>query len=168
MASGGIGSIQHIAGELFDFMTGVKLVHVPYRGEALALTDLMGGQVQVLFGSMASSIPFIKSSKVRALAVTIAERSPLLPELPTIGEFVPGYEASAWYGIGVPKKTPAAIVDKLNTAINASLSAPAMRDRLANLGGTALVLPPGDFGKLIVDETEKWAKVIRFAGIKPV
>jgi tripartite-type tricarboxylate transporter receptor subunit TctC len=166
MASGGIGSIQHIAGELFSFMTGVKLVHVPYRGEALAIADLIAGQVQVLFGSIASSIPFIKTGKLRAIAVTTAKRSALLPDLPTIGEFVPGYEASAWYGLGAPKNTPAEIVDKLNSEANAALAEPAMRARLADLGGEPLALSPGDFGKLIAGETEKWAKVIQFAGIK--
>ena len=148
-------------------MAGVNMVHVPYRGAAPALTDLLGGQVQVMFGSMPSSIEYIRAGKLRALAVTTATRSEALPDIPTVGEFVPGYEASAWYGVGAPKNTPAEIIDKLNKEINAGLADPKMKARLADLGGTLLPGSPADFGKLIADETEKWAKVIKFANIKP-
>jgi tripartite-type tricarboxylate transporter receptor subunit TctC len=167
MGSGGVGAIQHVAGELFNFMAGVHFVHVPYRGEALALTDMLAGQVQVLFASMTSSIGFIRAGKIRPLAVTTATRSPLLPNLPTIGEFLPGYEASAWYGIGAPKDTPPEIVEKLNAAINAILDEPQMRARLADFSGEALIVTPGDFAKLIAADTEKWGKVIRIANITP-
>jgi tripartite-type tricarboxylate transporter receptor subunit TctC len=142
------------------------MVHVPYRGAAPALTDLIGGQVQVLFSAVTSSIETIKAGKVRALAVTTATRSEALPDLPTVAEFVPSYEASNWWGIGAPKSTPAEIVDKLNRDINAALADPRMKARLAELGGTMLSGSPADFGKLIADETEKWAKVVKFAGIK--
>jgi tripartite-type tricarboxylate transporter receptor subunit TctC len=138
----------------------------PYRGAAPALTDLIGGQVQVLFSAVTSSIETIKAGKVRALAVTTATRSEVLPDLPTVAEFVPGYEASNWWGIGAPKSTPVEVVDKLNRDINAALADPRMKARLAELGGTMLASSPADFGKLIADETEKWAKVIKFAGIK--
>ena len=148
-------------------MTGVDMVHVPYRGAAPALTDLLGGQVQVMFGTMPSSIEYIRAGKLRALAVTTATRSEALPDIPTVGEFVPGYEASGWYGIGAPKNTPAEIIDKLNKEINAALADPKMKARLADLGGTVLAGSPADFGKLIADETEKWGKVVKFAGIKP-
>ena len=147
-------------------MAGVDMVHVPYRGAAPALTDLLGGQVQVMFASMASSIEHIRAGKLRALAVTTATRSEALPDIPTVGDFVPGYEASAWYGVGAPKNTPAEIVDKLNKEINAALADPKMKARLADLGGTVLAGSPADFGKLIADETEKWGKVIRAANIK--
>ena len=167
MASAGIGTAPHVAGELFKMMTGVDMVHVPYRGAAPALTDLLGGQVQVMFGTMPASIEYIRAGKLRALAVTTATRSEALPDIPTVGEFVPGYEASAWYGIGAPKNTPAEIVDKLNKEINAGLADPKMKARLADLGGTVLAGSPADFGKLIADETEKWGKVIRAANIKP-
>jgi tripartite-type tricarboxylate transporter receptor subunit TctC len=166
-ASGGNGTVPHVALVLFNMMAGVNLVHVPYRGEALGITDLLGGQVQVEFGSIAWSNEYIRAGKIRALAVTTATRSPLLPDLPTIAEFVPSYEASGWYGIGVPKNTPVEIVQKLNTAINAALSEPTTQARLAGLGGTALALSPTEFGKLIAEETEKWGKVIRAANIKP-
>jgi tripartite-type tricarboxylate transporter receptor subunit TctC len=166
-ASGGIGSTQHVAGELFNMMAGVKMVHVPYRGEAPALTDLLGGQVQVYFGPIASSIEHIRAGKLRALAVTTETRLELLPDIPTVGEFVPGYESSGWQGIGAPKNTPAETIEKLNKAINAALADREMKARLADLGATILVGSPADFGKLIVDDTEKWAKVIKFAGIKP-
>ena len=166
MASGGIGTVGHLSGELFKMMTGVNLVHVPYRGLSPALTDLLGGQVQVTFASMASSIEHIRAGKLRALAVTTATRSEMLPDVPTVGQFVPGYEASTWSGVGAPKATPAEIVEKLNKEINASLADPKLMARLADLGGTPLVGPPADFGKLIADETEKWAKVIRAANIK--
>ena len=147
-------------------MTDVNLVHVPYRGLAPALTDLLGGQVQVTFASMASSIEHIRAGKLRVLAVTTATRSEMLPDVPTVGEFVPGYEASTWSGIGAPKATPAEIVEKLNTEINAGLAEPKMKARLADLGGDVLALSPADFGKLIADETEKWRKVVKFTGIK--
>jgi tripartite-type tricarboxylate transporter receptor subunit TctC len=167
MASNGIGGTPHVAGELFNLMTAVNMVHVPYRGGAPALTALLGEQVQVLFGTLPSSIEYIKSGKLRALAVTTATRSDVLPDIPTVGEFVPGYEASAWNGIGAPRNTPAEIIDKLNKEINAALADPTFRTRLADLGNTVLSGSPGDFGKLIADETEKWAKVIKFANIKP-
>jgi tripartite-type tricarboxylate transporter receptor subunit TctC len=149
-------------------MTGVNMVHVPYRGGAPALADLLGGQVQVVFGSAPESIEFIRTGKLRALAVTTAARSEVLPEVPTVSEFVTGYEASGWYGIAAPKNTPVEIVNKLNTEINAGLVDPKMKARLANnLGGAGMLMTPTDFGKLIADETEKWGKVIKFAGIKP-
>jgi tripartite-type tricarboxylate transporter receptor subunit TctC len=166
MASAGTGSGNHMAGELFKMMAGVTMVHVPYRGEGLALTDLLGGQVQFIFGGMPASIEYIRAGKLRALAVTTATRSEALPDVPTVGEFVPGYEASGWFGVGVPKNTPAEIVEKLNKEINAALADPKMKARLADVGGTVLVGSPADFGKLIADETEKWAKVIRAANIK--
>ena len=166
MASAGNGTRAHVAGELFKMMTGVNMVHVPYRGAAPALTDLIGGQVQVMFDTMPSSIEHIRAGKLRALAVTTATRSEALPDMPTVGEFVPGYEASAWYGVGAPKDTPAEIVDKLNKEINAALADPKIKARLADLGGTVLPGSPADFGKLIADETEKWGKVIRAANIK--
>jgi tripartite-type tricarboxylate transporter receptor subunit TctC len=167
MGSAGIGSAGHLAGELFKMMAGVSLVHVPYRGNAPALTDLIAGQVEVLFPSAASSIEYVKTGKLRALAVTGAIRLETLPDLPTVGESIPGYEASSLYGIGAPRNTPAEIVDKLNKEVNAALADPKMRARLADLGGTPLPGSPAQFGKLIVDETEKWGKVIKFAGIKP-
>ena len=148
-------------------MTGVDMVHVPYRGAAPALTDLLGGQVQVMFATMPSSIEYIRAGKLRALAVTTATRSEALPDIPTVGDFVPGYEASGWFGIGAPKNTPAEIIDKLNKEINAGLADPKIKARLADLGGTVLAGSPADFGKLIADETEKWGKVIRAANIKP-
>jgi tripartite-type tricarboxylate transporter receptor subunit TctC len=165
-ASAGIGTSIHLSGELFKIMTGVYMVHVPYRGAGPALTDMFGGQVQVMFDSLPSSIEHIRAGKLRALAVTTAARSKALPELPSIGDFVPGYESSQWYGIGVPKNTPHEIIDKLNQEINAALADPKMKARLADLGGTVLPLSPSDFGKLIVDETEKWGKVIQAANIK--
>jgi tripartite-type tricarboxylate transporter receptor subunit TctC len=167
MASGGNGTSQHVAGELFKMMTGVNLVHVPYRGAGPALVDLLGGQVQVMFASMSSSIEYVRAGKLRALAVTIATRSPVLPDLPTVAEFVPGYEFSFWTGIGAPRTTPAEIVDKLNKEINTALGDPTFKARLADVGGSALSGSPADFGKLIAEETEKWAKVIRAANIKP-
>jgi tripartite-type tricarboxylate transporter receptor subunit TctC len=167
MGSGGNGSPIHMAEALFMMMTGVDMIHVPYRGEALALTDLLGGRVQVVFGSVAASLGYVTSGKVRALAVTTATRSETLPDVPTVGEFVPGYDASAWHGIGAPKNTPAEIIDKLNREINAALAGPMMKARLADLGARMLIGSPADFEKFIADETEKWAKVIKFAGIKP-
>jgi tripartite-type tricarboxylate transporter receptor subunit TctC len=165
-ASGGIGATQHMAAELFMFMTGVEMRHVPYRGSAPALIDLLSGQVQVMFDLMPASIGFIRADKLRALAVTTATRSEALPDLPTIGQFVPGYEASTWNGVVGPKGTPAQAIDKLNGAINAGLADDAIKARFADLGATPLPMSPAEFGKLIADETEKWAKVIKFAGIQ--
>lgn len=167
MASAGIGTSQHVAGELFKLMAGIDMVHVPYRGTAPALTDLLGGQVQVLFLSPASSIGYIRAGMLRGLAVTSAARSQALPDLPTVGDFLPGFEASLVYGLGVPKNTPPEIVDKLNKEINAGLADPNVKSRLADLDGTVLGGSPADFGKLIAEETEKWRKVIRLANIKP-
>jgi tripartite-type tricarboxylate transporter receptor subunit TctC len=166
MASGGIGTATHVSGELFKMMTGVNMVHVPYRGLASALTDLLGGQVQVAFGSVPSSIDHITTGKLRALAVTSVMRLELLPNIPTVGDFLPGYEASLWVGIGAPKETPLEIVDKLNGEINAALTDPKIKARLADLGSTPLVGSATDFGKLIADETEKWGNVIRALNIK--
>jgi tripartite-type tricarboxylate transporter receptor subunit TctC len=166
-ASIGIGTSNHVAGELFKMMTGVNMVHVPYRGGAPALTDLIGGQVQVMFIGPVGSIEYIREGKLRALAVTTATRVEALPDIPTVGEFVPGFEASSWFGIGAPRSTPPEIADKLNKEINAVLAEPKIKTRLADLGGTALAGSPADFGKLIVEETEKWGKVIRAANIKP-
>jgi tripartite-type tricarboxylate transporter receptor subunit TctC len=167
MASAGNGSQQHVAGELFKMMAGVDMVHVPYRGGGPALIDLLGGQVQLYFGTTASTIEYIRTGKLRALAVTTATRQPVLPDVPTVGELVPGYEASSWYGIGAPMGTPAEIVDRLNREINAGLADPKIKARLADMGGTALTGPPAEFGKLIVDETEKWGRVVKFSGAKP-
>jgi tripartite-type tricarboxylate transporter receptor subunit TctC len=167
MGSAGIGSAGHLAGELFKMMAGVSLVHVPYRGNAPALTDLIAGQVEVLFPSAASSIEYVKTGKLRGVAVTGATRLDALPDLPTVGDSIPGYEASSLYGIGAPRNTPAEIVDKLNKEVNAALADPTMRARLGDLGGTPLPGSPAEFSKLIADETEKWGKVIKFAGIKP-
>jgi tripartite-type tricarboxylate transporter receptor subunit TctC len=166
MASTGNGATPHVTGELFKMMAGVDMVHVPYRGAAPAITDLLSGQVQVLFISPLVSIEHIKTGRLRALAVTTAMRSDALPGIPTMGEFVPGYEASTWYGVGAPKATPAEIVDKLNKEINAGLADPKMQARLADFGGTPLVVSPADFGRLIAEETEKWGKVIRALNIK--
>ena len=166
MASAGNGTTPHLAGELFKMLTGVDMVHVPYRGGGPALTDLLGGQVQVYFGPMPPSIEHIRSGKLRALGVTSARRSQALPDIPSVSDFVPGYEASQWYGIGVPKNTPSEIIDKLNKEINACLGDLKMKARLADLGGTPLVGSPADFSRLIAEDTEKWAKVIKFAGIK--
>ena len=166
MGSTGTGSGAHMAGELFKMMAGVDMVHVPYRGGGAGLTDLLGGQVQVMFVSTVSSIEHIKTGRLRALAVTATTRSEVLPGIPTVGEFVLGYEASAWFGVGAPKNTPSQIIDKLNEAINAGLADPKIKARLADLGGTALVGSPAEFGKLIADETEKWGKVVKFTGIK--
>jgi tripartite-type tricarboxylate transporter receptor subunit TctC len=166
MASGGIGSTGHVSGELFKMMTGLNIEHVPYRGGAPALTDLLAGQVQVYFSPMPAAIEYIRAGKLRALAVTTAARSEALAEIPTLGEFVPGYEASAWEGIGAPKNTSAEIVEKLNKEVYAGLADPKLKARLADLGGTVLALSPADFGKLIADETDKWGSVIRAANIK--
>jgi tripartite-type tricarboxylate transporter receptor subunit TctC len=166
MASPGIGSTPHVNGELFKVMTGTNMVHVPYRSAAAVMTDLLSGQVQLYFGTTASSLEYVRTGKLRALGVTIERRLDALPEIPTVAEFVPGYEASNWYGVGAPKATPAEIIDKLNKEISAGLADANMKARLADLGGTVLAGSPADFGKLIADETEKWAKVIKFAGIK--
>jgi tripartite-type tricarboxylate transporter receptor subunit TctC len=166
MASAGTGTGPHIAGELFKMMAAVDMVHVPYRGGGPALNDLLGGQVQVYFPTTVASIGYIRSGRLRALAVTAATRSDVLPDIPTVGELVPGYEASAWYGVCAPKATPAEIVEKLNKEINAGLADRKLNARFADLGGDVLALSPADFGKFIADENEKWAKVIVFAGIK--
>jgi tripartite-type tricarboxylate transporter receptor subunit TctC len=167
LGSPGIGTPPHVAGELFKMMAGVDLVHVPYRGGGPVMTDLLGGQVQVLFGSTSLTIEQIRADKLRPLAVTTATRWEGLPDLPTIGEFLPGFEASAWNGLGAPRNTPAKIIDTLNKEINAALADPTMKARLVDLGGAVLAGSPADLGKLIADETEKWGKVIEFAGIKP-
>jgi tripartite-type tricarboxylate transporter receptor subunit TctC len=167
MASGGMGTAAHLSGELFKMMTGVNMLHVPYRGIAPALTDLLGGEVHFMSAPMSASIEHIRAGKLRALAVTTATRSEMLPDVPTVGEFVPGYEASTWSGVGAPKATPGEIVEKLNKEVNAALADPKMKARLADLGGTVLAGSPADFGKLIAEDTEKWAKVIRAANIKP-
>jgi tripartite-type tricarboxylate transporter receptor subunit TctC len=164
MASGGNGSPQHVAGELFKMMAGIDMLHVPYRGAAPALADLIGGQVQVMFDPLSSSIEQIKAGKLRALAVATAMRSEALPEIPTVGDFLPGYEASYWCGVGLPRNAPAEIVDELNREINAGLADHRMLSRIAELGGTAIVGSPTDFRKLIATETEKWAKVVKFSG----
>jgi tripartite-type tricarboxylate transporter receptor subunit TctC len=167
MASPGIGTVAHMSGELFKIMTGVNIVHVPYRGDAPALTDLIGGQVQVMFSNTISSIEHIRAGRLRALAVTTAARSDALPGVPTVGEFVQGYEASAWWGFGVPKNAPKENIDKLNQEVNAGLADLKIKSRLADLGGVPMPMTPAEFGRLIADETEKWAKVIRAANIKP-
>ena len=166
MASAGNGSGTHMSGELFKMMAGVDMIHVPYRGGAPALTDLIAGQVQVMFPGTTVSIEHIKAGKVRALAMTSAVRSELLPDLPTVGDFVPDYEASFWGGIGAPKNTPAEIIGRLNWEVNAALADPKFNARLSDQGSTVIAGSPADFGKLIADETEKWGKVIRAAGIK--
>ncbi|MBX9777049.1 MAG: tripartite tricarboxylate transporter substrate binding protein [Xanthobacteraceae bacterium] len=168
MASAGNGTSPHVAGELFKMMTGVNMVHVPYRGAAPAITDLIGGQVQVMFDIISSSIEHIRAGRLRALAVTSATPSEALPEIPTVGNFVPGYEAGGWFGLGAPKSTPTEIVERVNNEIVAALADPKIKTRLADLGGIALPGLPADFSKLIADETEKWAKVVKFADIKPV
>jgi tripartite-type tricarboxylate transporter receptor subunit TctC len=167
MGSGGVGAPDHVSGELFKMMAGVNLLHVPYRGVAPALVGLLGGQVQVIFATMPSVIEQIKAGKLRALAVTTASRSPALPNVPTIGEFVPGYEASQWYGIGAPRNTPTEVIEKLNHETNALLADPGLQARLAELGATPLPGTPADFGKLVAAETEKWGKVVKFSGAKP-
>jgi len=166
-ASGGVGTSPHLSGELFKAMTGVNLVHVPYRGGAPALTDLLAGQVQVLFDNLPGPIGHIRTGRVRALGVTASKRVDSIPDVPTIGETVPGYEATVWYGIAAPKGTPPEIVEKLNQAVNVVLANPKLQIRLAELGGEAMPMTPAEFGKLVADETEKWAKVVKFAGIKP-
>jgi tripartite-type tricarboxylate transporter receptor subunit TctC len=165
-ASAGNGTTVHLAGELFRIMTGVNMVHVPYRGSAPALTDMLGGQVQVMFDTLPSSIEHLRTGKLRALAITTSARYPALPDIPALGDYVSGFEASVWQGIGAPKNTPPAIVEKLNKEINAALADPKVKEQLANLGSTVLALSPAEFGTLIAEETEKWAKVIRAANIK--
>src|SRR5215510_10084309 len=167
MASPDIGNLGHVAGELFKFMASVDMVHVPYRGSASLLPDLIRGQVQLTFAGIPSSIAYIKAGKARALAVTGATRSEVLPDVPTVGEFLPGFEAINWYGVGAPKTTPAEVVDRLNKEINAALADPKIKDRLTDLGGMILGGSPSDFGKLIADETEKWRKVTCAANINP-
>jgi tripartite-type tricarboxylate transporter receptor subunit TctC len=167
MASAGNGTPQHIAGELFKMMAGVDMVHVPYRGAAPAVTDLLGGQVHLMFDNMTSSIESIRAGKLRPLAVTTTTRSELLPDVPTVGDFVPGFEATARFGLAAPRNTPAAIIDTINRELNASLADPKIKARFAELGGTVIPGSPADFGKLIAEETEKWAKVIRAGSIKP-
>ena len=166
MATPGNGSTPHVAGELFKMMAGVDMIHVPYRGGAPALTDLIGGQVQMTFADITSSIEYVRTGKLRALAVSSATRSEALPDIPPLADFLPGYEASGWFGIGAPRNTPAEIVERLNKEINAGLADPKIKARYAELGATALAGSPADFGKFIADETEKWAKVIRAANIK--
>ena len=167
MASAGNGSAPHMAGELFNVMAGVKMVHVPYRGQGPALTDLLGGQVQVLFATTPGTTEYVRTGTLRALAVTTVARAEVLPDLPTVGDFVPGYEASQWYGLAAPRNTPAEIVDRLNKEINAALADPKMKARFADLGGEVLSGSPAAFGSLIAAETEKWGKVVRAAGLKP-
>ena len=167
MASPGVGSSPHMAGELFKFMTGIEMTHVAYRGSAPALTDLLGGQVQVYFAPISASIEYVKAGKLRALAVTTSSRAEALPDVPVISDFVPGYEVSAWYGIAAPKNTPMEIVNKLNTVINAGLINPELKARLADLGSSAFVVSASEFSKFIASETDKWAKVVKFAGIQP-
>jgi tripartite-type tricarboxylate transporter receptor subunit TctC len=166
MASSGNGTSVHLSGEMFMAMSGIKMQHVPYRGSAPAITDLLGGQVQVIFDNMPSILPHIRAGSLRALAVTTAVRSPELPDVPTVAETVPDYEASALFGMGAPKKTPVEIIEKLNKEINAVLAEPAIKARLIELGGEPLIGPPEAFGKMIAAETEKWEKVVKFAGTK--
>jgi tripartite-type tricarboxylate transporter receptor subunit TctC len=167
MGSGGTGGPVHMAGALFNLMTGLDMQHVPYRGEALALADLIGGQVQLVFGSIPASIEYVRAGKLRALAVTTTTRADALPDLPIMADFVPGYEASTWYGIGAPYNTPPEIIERLNREVNAGLDDPALRTRFAELSGMAIGGSPADLGKLIADDTEKWGKVVKFANIKP-
>ena len=164
MSSPGMGSANHVLGELFQMMTGVKLVHIPYKGSQFP--DLLSGQVQITFNPLPSSLNFIKTGQLRALAVSSATRQAVLPDVPTLGEFVPGYEGNAWFGIGAPKNTPKEIVDKLNQEINAGLADPTLKARLVDLGGVPMAVTPAEFGKFIADETEKWGKVVKFAGLK--
>jgi tripartite-type tricarboxylate transporter receptor subunit TctC len=167
LASSGSGTSIHMSGELFKMMAGLQMVHVPYRGSAPMLTDLLGGQVQVTFDNMPSSIEHIRAGRLRALAVTTSVRSAALPDVPVVADFLPGYEASSWFGAGVPKGTPAEIIDKLNKEMNAALVDPRIKERLDALGGISLAGTPADFGKVIAEETEKWAKVVKFSGAKP-
>jgi tripartite-type tricarboxylate transporter receptor subunit TctC len=166
MGSGGVGATGHMAGELFQLLSGIKLTHVPYRGESLALTDLLGGQVQVVFATAGSSIQYIKADKLRPLAVTTTERIALLPDLPTLKEYLPGYEASSWNGLTAPKNTPSEIIEKLNREINTAMADPKIKSRIVDLGGPPIIGSPADFGKIIAEDTAKWAKVIQFSGAK--
>jgi tripartite-type tricarboxylate transporter receptor subunit TctC len=166
MGSGGVGSTGHMAGELFQLLSGIKLTHVPYRGESLALTDLLGGQVQIVFATAGSSIQYIKADKLRPLAVTTAERIALLPDLPTLKEFIPDYEASSWNGLTAPKNTPPEIIEKLNREINTAMADPKIKSRIVDLGGPPIIAPPADFRTIIAEDTAKWAKVIQFSGAK--
>jgi tripartite-type tricarboxylate transporter receptor subunit TctC len=165
-ASSGVGASNHMSGELFNILTGIEMAHVPYRSSGPALTDLLGGQVQVMFDAIASTIEYLKADKLRPLAVTSAPRSALIPETPVMSDFVPGYEVSNWFGLGMPRNTPAEVINTLNVAVNEGLADSKLKGRLADLGGTTLPGSPADFGKLIADETEKWGKVIRTAHIK--
>jgi tripartite-type tricarboxylate transporter receptor subunit TctC len=167
MASPGAGTGPHMAGELFKMMAGVNITHVPYRGTAPAHTDLLGGQVQAMVDGILGSIEFIRNDRLRALAVTSETRSDVLPEVPTVSEFIPGYEASGWFGVGAPKGTSAEVVEKLNNEINAGLADAKLKARLSDLGGVPMSMTPAEFSKLIADETEKWSKVVKFAGLKP-
>jgi tripartite-type tricarboxylate transporter receptor subunit TctC len=167
MASVGNGTTPHMAGELFKMMAGVDMLHVPYRGAAPALTDLLGGRAQVMFEGILSLVEHVRAGRLRPLAVTPATRSPLLPNVPSVGEFLPGYEASVWFGVGAPKNTPAEIIDRLNKEINAGLADPKLEARLGELGGTPLAVSPDGFGKLFAEDTEKWGKVVRATNIKP-
>ena len=167
MASSGVGASSHLSGELLKMMAGINMVHVPYRGAPQALTDLMSGQVQVMFSTVPPAIEYVKAGKLRALAVTTTTRLEALPDVPSISEYVPGYEASAWWGVGAPKHTPTAIIDRLNTEIKACLVNPHMKARFLDLGVTPLIGSPHDFGRMIVEETEKWGRVVKFAGLKP-
>jgi tripartite-type tricarboxylate transporter receptor subunit TctC len=164
--SGGVGFATHVAGELFKMLVGVNMVHVPYRGQGPAMTGLLGSQVQVLFDPVVTSLPHIRGGRLRALAVSTATRSDVLPDVPSMGDFVPGYEASVWFGTHAPKNTPAVIVEKLNEETNAGLADPALRTRLIDMGGIPMLMNPADFGKFVADEIDKWAKVIKFANIK--
>jgi len=166
MASSGNGSTIHMSGELFKMMTGVNMIHVPYRGGALALTDMIGGQVQVMFDNIPTAMEFVRSGKLRGLAVTGASRSETLPDLPTVADFLPGYEATSWYGLGAPKGTPTEIIEKLNREVNAILAEPKTKARFLELGASMLPGSASDFGKLVADETEKWGKVVKFSGAK--
>ncbi len=166
MGSGGVGATGHMAGELFQLMSGLKFTHVPYRGEAMALTDLIGGQVQLLFATVGSSIQYIKAGKVRPLAVATAKRIDLLPELPPLADFLPGYEASSWNGLTAPKNTPVEIIDRLNRELNTALADPKIKARIVDLGGPPIIASPTDFGRIIAEDTAKWAKVIEFSGAK--
>jgi tripartite-type tricarboxylate transporter receptor subunit TctC len=167
MGSGGVGGAQHVAGELFKMMAGVDLVHVPYRGGAPAIADLLGGHLQVMFNVLLESIPYIRAGKLHTLAVTTSSRFEALPDIPTVSEFLPGYEADAWWGVGAPTNTPTSVIDRLNNEINAALADPKIKARLEDLGATVLPGTPADFGKLIAEDTEKWGKVVRAANIKP-
>jgi tripartite-type tricarboxylate transporter receptor subunit TctC len=166
-ASAGVGSVAHVTGELFKMMAGVNMLHIPYRGAAPALTDLLAGRVHVMFDNMPSSIEYIRAAKLRPLAVTAMSRLEGLPDIPTLGEFLPGFETSAWAGIGAPKNTPGEIIDKLNLAINATLADPRIKARFADLGGAVFALSPTAYAKRLAEETEKWAKVVKFSGVKP-